>query len=472
MPNWQGHAAQCSDVEIHSEHRRVTVDYSTKVLWGEGLFLRPQHFQRQDAYHEGRLKEFASSLHPYCWGIRQARFDSDALASGMLHALDISAIMPDGELFNAPHADSLPPAINLAALPSGVTEFTMLLAMAPMRSYGSNYGEDDSTGANTRFVHHQTKVDDWFTNAESAEISVLKKTARLIADTEPNEGLVTMPVARIRRNAMDGFEFDPTFIPPCMSIRSSPALFVQLRRLLDVLKAKVAALYGFQREPNKNIIEFRSGDVASFWLLHTTSSAYASLSHLLQHPGLHPERLFQQLLSLAGSLMTFSKTYVLADLPAYSHDHPGPAFARIDHIIRELLETVISTRYFAIALSEAKPSYWSGRLESGKIDERTQFYLGISANLPGVQLVETVPQRFKVGGPDDVEKLVLSAMPGAKLTHAPQVPAAIPVKPNCYYFSIDTHGVLYERMLKQQSVMIYVPGGIPDLKLELLAVAQ
>ncbi|WP_455598042.1 hypothetical protein, partial [Acinetobacter pecorum] len=22
-----------------------------KVLWGEGLFLRPQHFQLQDAYH-------------------------------------------------------------------------------------------------------------------------------------------------------------------------------------------------------------------------------------------------------------------------------------------------------------------------------------------------------------------------------------------------------------------------------------
>ena len=27
-----------------------------KVLWGEGLFLRPQHFQLQDVYHE--QKEF------------------------------------------------------------------------------------------------------------------------------------------------------------------------------------------------------------------------------------------------------------------------------------------------------------------------------------------------------------------------------------------------------------------------------
>ena len=77
-----------------------------------------------------------------------------------------------------------------------------------------------------------------------------------------------------------------------------------------------------------------------------------------------------------------------------------------------------------------------------------------------------------MAGPDDVEKLVLSAMPGIKLTHAPQVPAAIPVKPGTYYFAVESRGAMYERMLKQQSVMIYAPNGIADLKLELLAVAQ
>ena len=43
----------------------------SKVLWGEGLFLRPQHFQRQDAYHEARLQAVAGALHPYAWGVRE-----------------------------------------------------------------------------------------------------------------------------------------------------------------------------------------------------------------------------------------------------------------------------------------------------------------------------------------------------------------------------------------------------------------
>src|SRR5690606_41308102 len=54
----------------------------SKVLWGEGLFLRPQHFQRQDTYHEARLHHVAQSLHPYPWGIRQIRLDPRALESG------------------------------------------------------------------------------------------------------------------------------------------------------------------------------------------------------------------------------------------------------------------------------------------------------------------------------------------------------------------------------------------------------
>jgi type VI secretion system protein ImpJ len=111
-----------------------------------------------------------------------------------------------------------------------------------------------------------------------------------------------------------------------------------------------------------------------------------------------------------------------------------------------------------------------GRLDSGKLDETTELYLSVSAATPASELAETVPLRFKVGAPDDVEKCVLTAMPGLKLSHAPQVPAAIPVRPDTYYFAIENRGALYEQMLKAQSISVYVPAGIRDLQLELIAV--
>ena len=116
-----------------------------------------------------------------------------------------------------------------------------------------------------------------------------------------------------------------------------------------------------------------------------------------------------------------------------------------------------------------KPSFHNGRLDSGKITASTTFYLGVQAALPPTEMVEVVPLRFKVGAPDDVDKLVLSAMSGVKLSHAPQVPAAIPVRPGNYYFALDTRGPLYERMLQGQAITIYVPSGMPELRMELFA---
>ncbi|WP_241227804.1 type VI secretion system baseplate subunit TssK, partial [Ralstonia solanacearum] len=448
------------------------VSYSAKILWGEGLFLRPQHFQRQDAYHESRLHATAQMIQPYGWGIRHAQFDTDALASGVLRATGLSLFFPDGELYFAPQADTLPPPLVLDAIPAGISELTFHLALYPLQDSGGNYREQPEGGTVSRFVSTEAETADLFTEAESASITYLKKSVKLVAESEPRDQFISLPVVRVRRTGSGGFELDDTFVAPSLSINASPVLYQRLRRLLDALQAKVNALYGFHREPTKNIIEFRSGDIASFWLLHTANAAFAALSHLYHHPDLHPERLFQEVLRLAGALMTFTKTYTLADLPAYDHDDPGPVFSRLDTIVRELLDTVISTRYFAIALEETRPSFHLGRIDSGKIDEKTSFYLSVSADMPVAELVEAIPARFKVGAPDDVDKLVLSSMPGVPLTYTPQVPPAIPVRPGACYFAVESRGMLYERMLQAQTITIYAPAGIRELKLELIAVTS
>lgn len=446
---------------------------SSKLLWGEGLFLRPQHFQRQDAYHEWRLAEVSGALHPYAWGIRRCKVDVDALTNGVLRFVELGLIFPDGELFSAPQEDDLPAPVSLESIPAGTSELVFHAVLPQMRANGSNFSSGIAEpDASLRFTQHNLPAPDWFTGAAQSELSVLRRCVRVLADTEPRDHLVSLPVCRLRRSATGPFELDPRFIPPSLSIGAVPVLHAMLRRLLDSLQAKVDALYGFHREPSRHVIEFRSGDIASFWLLHTASSAFAALSHYLHHPALHPERLYERMLELAGALMTFSRSYSLADLPPYRHAAPGPCFAKLDQVIRELLETVISTKYFAIALEEVKPSFHHGRLESDKISAATTFYIGVQAALAPSEIVEVVPARFKIGAPDDVEKLVLSAMSGVRLTHAPQVPAAIPVRPNAYYFAVDARGPLYERMLAAQTITIYVPSGIADLRLELFALNQ
>ncbi|MCA1855741.1 type VI secretion system baseplate subunit TssK [Massilia oculi] len=443
---------------------------SSKILWGEGLLLRPQHFQRQDHYHEQRLHKSVRAVHPYAWGVETLQVDREALASGMLRLLALAVRFQDGELVEAPEVDALPEPVDLSLLPPSQQSITYYIALPGMKPYHSNFAPPGQASSMARFVQANQDTPDLYTEAAPVQLAYLNKAVRLVSEAEPRDAYVNFPLLRLRR-ASTGFELDDAFLPPMLSVGAVPVLFQQLRRLLDALQAKTAALYGHQREPSRNVVEFRSGDMASFWLLHTASSAYAGLIHYFHHPSLHPERLYQQLLTLAGGLMTYSKSWSLGDLPPYQHGDPGPAFGKLHAIIRELLDTVISSKYFAIALNEVRPSYHIGALDSGKIDERTTFYIAVSAALPALELVELVPLRFKVGAPDDVEKFVLSALPGVRLQYAPQLPPAVPVRPETCYFVLEAKGPMYERMLKAQSISIYVPAGMSELRLELLAVA-
>ena len=445
---------------------------TSKVLWGEGLFLRPQHFQQQDQYHEHRLNESVKALHPYAWGVNTLQVDRDALSNNALRVMELSLRFQDGELYDAPGADELPDTVDLSELLQSQQTVTFYAALPAFKPFGGNFGQTGQSMNAARFVQANMDTPDLYTQAAQAQLAYLKKTVRLVSEFEPRDSYVHFPLLRLRRVATGGFELDPAFVPPSMSIRGAPILFLQLRRLIDALQAKVSALYGHHREPSKNVIEFRSGDMSSFWLLHTASSAYASLAHYFHHPALHPERLYEQLLGVAGGLMTFSKSWTLTDLPPYLHNDPGPCFAKLHLIIRELLDTVISSKYFAIALTQVRPSYYIGMLDSGKIDDKTAFYVAVSADMTAVELVDVVPMRFKIGAPDDVEKFVLSAMPGVRLSHAPQVPAAVPVRPDTVYFTIEAKGQMYERMLQAQSISIYVPSGMRELSLELIAVTS
>ncbi|HZW14401.1 MAG TPA: type VI secretion system baseplate subunit TssK [Noviherbaspirillum sp.] len=446
---------------------------SAKILWGEGLFLRPQHFQRQDLYHESRLIELGRTAHPYLWGIAALGFDQDALATGILRVNAIRGILPDGEMLNAPDGDDLPEPINLASVDDIGNGLVIFIGLPYLRQAGPNFtAKPDASSQACRYSQHEEPAPDLYTDATESDLTVLKKSLRLLSGRDNREQYVSMPIARIRPNGSGGYEFDPAFVPPVLSVRASPALFGMVRRLMEILQAKAQALYGYHREPSQNIVEFRSGDIASFWLLHTVNTAYASLQHLFQHPALHPERLFHEMLKLAGQLLTFSKAYGLGDLPVYNHSDPGPEFIKLDRIIRELIETVISSRHFSIALTEVKPAFHLGRLDSEKLTSNASYYLSVAADMPPAELVETVPQRVKIGAPDDVDKMVSSAMPGVRLMSAPQVPASIPVRPGCYYFSVEPHGPLYERMIAASAIMIYAPAGFKNLKLELFAIMQ
>ena len=439
---------------------------ASKIMWSEGLTLGPQHFQCQDRYHETRLQQIASALNPYFWGVHAVQWNLGGLANNWLGADTLSVIFPDGEIYEAPTADLLPEPVDLSRLPANLDTFTFCVTLALVKPHGGNADE------NGRYVCRDIETADLYSEALAIEVPFLKKQTRLIARAEASGQHISVPVVRIRRAPQGGFELDPSFVPPSITIGAAPMLKHMLDGVVNIMTAKIETLQRTHRKASSEVYEVGAGDISSWWMLNILSTASAQLMHCARSPGLHPEAMFRQMLAAVGGLMTFSDSYKTADLPAYRHEMLGEVFEELDTLLRDLVDTVIGTKYFIIPVvaDRGRRAYAQAVLDPAKVTPQTQLCLAVTADMPGLELVATVPIRLKVAAPDDLESIVGSALPGVPLAHMPQVPPAIPVRPNTYYFSLSTKSPLYEKALAAGALAIYTPDGIPGLKLELIAV--
>ena len=52
---------------------------NNRVVWSEGLFLRPQHFQQQTRYFERYVEGRGRTLRAHSWGLSEFEIERDLL---------------------------------------------------------------------------------------------------------------------------------------------------------------------------------------------------------------------------------------------------------------------------------------------------------------------------------------------------------------------------------------------------------
>ena len=70
-----------------------------RVIWSEGLFLQPQHFQQQERYFERYVETRCQPLTPNSWGFTEVEFERDLLTIGKFALRRVAGVFPDGTPF-------------------------------------------------------------------------------------------------------------------------------------------------------------------------------------------------------------------------------------------------------------------------------------------------------------------------------------------------------------------------------------
>lgn len=440
------------------------------VIWTKGTFLSPQHLQVQDRFIEDTLNFRLRALKFCPWGFDQLVIDQERLSEGQFLVSTASGIFPDGLLFDVPDADPPPPSKSMADFfEPGTKSLDVYLTIPDYRQRGMNVSLADRD-QNTRYGAGVISFRDENNGVSEKPVQIARKNLHLLVEGENRQGNSVLRIARVERTEAGTFRLDPRFVPPLLNIRASDYLFGIVRGMVEILSSRSSQLSGSRRQKNQSLADFTAADIANFWLLYTVNSHFPHFAHFFETKNAHPEELYQAMVSLTGSLTTFSLKVRPRDIPAYDHDELGPCFAALDDKLRSLLETVVPTNLVSLPLRLTQSSIYATALSEEKYLDNSRMYLAVAAEAKEEDIIKRVPVLVKVCSATHIDHLVKQALPGVPLQHLPTPPSAIPVKLKYQYFSISQSGAAWEAVRRARNFACYVPGDFsnPDLELIIL----
>lgn len=438
------------------------------------MYLGPHHFQAQSRYFEDTIHFSADSLWFSPFGFLGVELNAEALRNGTLLITHARGVFEDGLSFDMPASDPLPDARQIEAIfPPTSATLLAYLAIPKRQTLGGNCALEGQESGKTRFVAEHHPVFDEITGGDEKPVRFGRKNLKVVFEGEKTDGLQLLPLARVLRDGGGRFVFDDKFIPPVLRFSASEALMNITRRLIDILTQKNANFTGTTRGYDRQSTGLSAQQISAFWFLHAVNSGLANLRHLYLANQGHPEELYTEMLRLGGALCTFGLDVSAAALPVYDHLDLQSCFEALDSHIRQHLELVVPTNCITVRLEQTDRYFWEGDLGADtRLLGNARWYFSVASNIGEAELISGTPALVKMCSAKFIVRLMQSALPGLKLTHVPNPPAALAPRISNQYFSINRSGPCWDNIQDTRRVGVYVPGDIPAPEIELLVLLE
>jgi len=444
------------------------VTWNNRVLWSEGLFLQPQHFQQHDRYLEHVIDAKSSVGTPAAWGVQRLRIDEELLAFGKFAVTEVAGILPDGTPFDAPAHDPLPLPLEFD---ERIQPQTLHLALPLRRPGVAESGSASETETVLRYRASELTVRDNTLGADTETTLIIGRLdLRLMLEQQARAGYACCGVGRILECRADRqLRLDPAYIPPCIDIRIAPRLSNFIQELNGLLHRQAELRAGRVRGVGRGGV----ADWADFLLLQLLNRTEPVVVHFDQLAGLHPETLFRYLLGLAGELATFASTSKRPpEFPPYRHEDLNATFTPLIERLREFLNREYVERAIAIPIQERQFGFRIALVEDRMLLTNSRFVLAAQANLDSQTLRNRLPTQTKIGPVEKIQELVKLALPGIPLRPMPTAPLEIPYHAGFDYFELDRSSEFWAQLVTGGGFGLHIGGDFPGLALELWAIRE
>ncbi|WP_421186603.1 type VI secretion system baseplate subunit TssK [Aeromonas enteropelogenes] len=436
-----------------------------RVIWREGLFIKPQHFQQQQRHSDYALHARLSALSDYFYGLQSLAINEDYLGFGRIALVGATGILPDGTVFNIPNDDVLPTPLEVTD--ASVANQKVYLALPLSVSGVNEVGQGGQVA--TRLQAHRHDVRDLHSEGgDVVSLEVGRVSLRLMLEREDRSAYASLAIARILDKRPDGgLVLDPNFMPCSISVSAIPALKRFLGESAGLVAERARSLSQRIAAPGQQGV----ADVAEFMMLQLLNRAQPQLSHLARLGTLHPERLHEALVQLCGELMTFTdESRLPPEFPAYRHDDQQVSFEPVMLTLRQALSTVLSPRAVSIQLRKHQYGIVVAMVNESELMQSADFVLAVRARMPQEQLRKQLLQQTKVASSDKIRELISLQLPGIPLLPLPVAPRQLPYHAGYSYFQLDRQSPAWQMLAVSNTLAFHIAGDFPELDMQLWAI--
>ena len=442
------------------------MSWKNKIVWSEGLFLRPQHFQQQERYLDRLVDQRVRSLKPNGWGLSRLEIDRDLLEVGKFALRAAEGLFADGTPFSFPGDDLLPEAIDVT---ENVRDQRVFLAIPVARPGGMDSRGEQAVDEVVRYRRRDVEVRDNTTATfTAAMLEVAAIDARLLFENELTDDYVAIPVARIKECRVDKHVvLSDDFIPSVLKLDASNRLLGMINEVKGMLSQRADALAA------RAVASGRGGtaEIGDFLKLQILNRYEPLMVDYLAQRSDHPQALFRSLLELTGELATFSSSDRRApEFPPYRQHDLWSCFEPTLTVFRQLMSDTDGQSAVNIPVQERQYGIRVAPLADKSLLEHASFVLAVSADVDSEQLRGNFPKLVKIGPVERIHELVNSQIPGIGLTPLAVTPRQIPYHAGFVYFELSRGNTLWQAMPGSAGFAFHVGGSLPSLEIEFWAI--
>jgi type VI secretion system protein ImpJ len=436
------------------------------VVWSDGLFIKPQHFQQQQRYLEHQINERALAVSDYLYGFSELELNAEYLSFGRIGLVRAAGLFPDGTRFSLPLDDVMPEPLEItdASVANQLVYLALPLGSDTLAEVAwpdaPNAGRFRARSAELRDLH---SIDG---DAHTIDVAGVAPTLKL--EREDRSAYATLAIGRILEKRPDGsLVMDANFMPTMLSVRAAPRLQRFVGEMAGLMLERAKNIAGRVGAPGQGGV----ADVADFLLLQMLNREHPRFAHLARLRQLHPERLYEALLELCGELVTFTDESRLPMAYApYDHDLPEVCFAPLMQVLRQSLSTVLEPRALAIQLQQRQYGLTVAPVQEGELLRDAEFILAVKADMPLDDLRKQFTQQCKVASVEKIRDLISLQLPGVPLTALPVAPRQLPYHAGYVYFRLDDQSQAWQMLDNASGFAFHVAGTFPGLEMQFWAI--